>query len=304
MRVAVIKLTCGIFISLALFACAEHVPAPVINLSSNSYQPPPAPDEDLSLPEYHEVKPGDTLFSIAFNYGLDYRELAEINGIEDGYRIYPGQKLRFAAQQIPYRNETFNAKKLQVAVHKALGLPIQAPDEAESSKNTSEKVSVRSPQKPDVIAKPKVNNKKRLKSTRQSVAKSVKGQSTLSKVNRWYWPVKGPILSGFSKKLHGNKGVDISGKPGQPVRAAAPGRVVYRGNSLKGYGNLIIVKHNDDYLSAYAHNSKIHVRENEIVKAGQVIADIGNTGADESKLHFEIRYQGKPVDPTKFLPKL
>ena len=120
---------------------------------------------------------------------------------------------------------------------------------------------------------------------------------------RWHWPTKGRILSTFSHNDAGRKGVDIGGRIGQAVRAAADGKVVYSGNGLRGYGNLIIVKHNEEYFSAYAHNNKNLVKENQIVKANQKIADMGNSGTNQVMLHFEIRRDGKPVNPLSYLPK-
>ena len=117
----------------------------------------------------------------------------------------------------------------------------------------------------------------------------------------WAWPAKGKIVAGFSETAN-LKGIDIAGTAGEPVRASAPGRVVYAGNGLRGYGKLIIIKHNGTYLSAYAHNREILVKEGQQVTRGQKIAEMGNTDADQVKLHFEIRRHGKPIDPTKFLP--
>lgn len=289
----------------ALMSCGHHVPAPVVNLSydysPNSRQPTESSD---NIPEFHIVERGDTLYSIAWRYGVDYRYLATLNNIDNDYRIYPGQKLSFAVQQISGGRDTFDEEKLKLAVFQALKLPIQDQKSLESAKSNDSKVRVHSRQRPNKTTA-SVNSSQNLKkSARQPPIASGNAQSTGAKVARWHWPIRGPIIDRFSGNLYGNKGVDISGKHGQAVRAAAQGRVVYRGNALKGYGNLIIVKHNDDFLSAYAHNSKIHVKENEIVKAGQVIADIGSSGTDQSKLHFEIRYRGKPVDPIKYLPKL
>lgn len=119
----------------------------------------------------------------------------------------------------------------------------------------------------------------------------------------WQWPAGGNIISGFSLSERGNKGIDIGGKLGEPVKAAAAGEVVYSGSDLAGYGRLIIMKHNNRYLSAYAHNKELLVREGDSVKAGQRIAEIGSTGTTEPKLHFEIRRDGKPVDPMRYLPK-
>uniref|UniRef100_UPI0032B300D9 glutamate-cysteine ligase family protein n=1 Tax=Marinobacter nauticus TaxID=2743 RepID=UPI0032B300D9 len=120
---------------------------------------------------------------------------------------------------------------------------------------------------------------------------------------RWHWPHSGTVIANFSSSGKVNKGIDIAGNPGDAVKAAADGSVVYAGNGLLGYGNLIIVNHNEHYLSAYAHNRKILVKEGEGVKAGQVIAELGNTGTDKPKLHFEIRKNGNPVDPSRYLPR-
>lgn len=126
---------------------------------------------------------------------------------------------------------------------------------------------------------------------------------TWTKKPAWYWPAQGPLLSTFSHNDAGRKGVDISGRLGQPVQAAADGKVVYSGSGLRGYGNLIIVKHNEEFFSAYAHNNKNLVKENQSVKARQRIADMGRSGTDRVKLHFEIRRDGKPVNPLSYLPK-
>jgi lipoprotein NlpD len=123
-------------------------------------------------------------------------------------------------------------------------------------------------------------------------------------IKQWIWPVQGTVINKFESKGIGNRGLDIAGRRGEPVRAAASGRVVYSGEGLRGYGRLIIIKHNDDFLSAYAHNDKIFVKENELVKAGQKIASMGSSGAERTKLHFEIRLRGKPVDPLNYLPPI
>jgi len=119
----------------------------------------------------------------------------------------------------------------------------------------------------------------------------------------WNWPTQGKVIRTYSTKLGGNKGIDIGGKVGQPVLAASSGKVVYSGNGLASYGNLVIVKHSEQFLSAYAHNEKLFVKEGGEVKRGDKIAELGNTGTSEAKLHFEIRFKGKPVDPLKYLPK-
>jgi lipoprotein NlpD len=296
LKIDVILSTVGLFL---LAGCSSHIPAPVIDLSQSA-------DHRLSFKpgDYHTVAAGETLFSIAWRYGLDFRTIAELNEIDNRYRIYPGQQIHLAPQQKSHQSDNFNSARLQAAVYKALGQSVPTNISTKASKQASLKVSDDSRQKAGSVVSVDSTKKKVKKRSRQRPSSSGNGRTRFTSVNRWTWPIKGPIIDRFSKQLHGNKGLDISADLGQPVRAAASGRVVYQGSSLKGYGNLIIVKHNEEYLSAYAHNSKIRVRENEIVKAGQVIADIGRTGTDQNKLHFEIRYQGKPVDPIKYLPKL
>src|SRR5699024_4244495 len=140
--------------------------------------------------------------------------------------------------------------------------------------------------------------------TQSTAAKPVTSSSTTSTVAniRWQWPTKGKVIVPFSSATNGNKGIDIAGTQGQDIVAAAAGRVVYAGNALPGYGNLIIIKHNEDYLTAYAHNDRIYVQEQQDVKAGQRIAAMGRTGTSSTRLHFEIRYKAKSIDPIKYLP--
>ncbi len=127
--------------------------------------------------------------------------------------------------------------------------------------------------------------------------------TTSAPISSWRWPTDGKIIEGFGGSEGGNKGIDIAGSKGQAITATADGRVVYAGNALRGYGNLIIIKHNDDYLSAYAHNDTMLVREQQEVKAGQKIATMGSTGTSSTRLHFEIRYKGKSVNPLQYLPQ-
>jgi lipoprotein NlpD len=138
---------------------------------------------------------------------------------------------------------------------------------------------------------------------KKNVNKSIiKSKSGNLKIRKWIWPTKGRIIRKFSIGDQGNKGVDIAGRRGQSVVSSAPGTVVYSGNALRGYGNLVIIKHNDKYLSAYAHNDRLLVKEGQNVKAGQKIATMGSSGTNKVRLHFEIRYQGKPVNPKRYLP--
>jgi lipoprotein NlpD len=209
---------------------------------------------------WYTVKPSDTLYSIAWRYGLDYKELASWNQISDDYIINLGQRL------IMYKPD-----KRIVA---------QAP-----VRSTSGNTSGRS-------------------TTDQPLVKSTVESTTLdtNPPSRWLWPVKGKLLNTFSIDQLDRRGIDIAGKLGQAVRATAAGKVVYSGNGLVGYGNLIIIKHNEMYLSAYAYCRERLVTEGTVVKAGAIIARMGQHDNKTARLHFEIRMDGKPVDPMKYLP--
>lgn len=219
----------------------------------------------------YEVKKGDTLFSIAWSHSKDYRVLASTNGIDESFVIHPGQKLWIgdcanAAGQSP-------ACHLQKKTNSVL-------DGALAKKNQD-------------------NHKVIQKKDSQALEKPVE--------MAWVWPAEGAIIKGFAaqdpKTGNLSKGLDIAGVPGSAVKAAASGAVVYAGRGLVGYGDLIIIKHNDNFLSAYAHNRRLLVKEGDRVKAGQKIAEIGSTGTSTPKLHFEIRRAGEPIDPQRLLPR-
>ena len=199
---------------------------------------------------HYTVQSGDTLYSIAFRYGLDYKKLANANNIAPPYTIFVNQKIRLKGS-LPARSS--------------------------SRQKTVAKSSSRKPKK-QVVRK-----------------------SQPSKLN-WQWPIPGEVILAFSTTGKVNKGVDIRGSLGESVAAAADGVVVYAGGGLRGYGKLVIVKHNDHFLSAYGHNRAILVKEGEKVKGGQVVAEIGSSGLDQEMLHFEIRRDGKPEDPLLYLP--
>ncbi len=243
-----------------LSACSGGY-APVTEQSLGARSTTPAP-------ERYTVRRGDTLYAIAWRYGLDYRAVARLNGIDNRYIIYPGQKLRLKSSS--------SAAKASRAKNS-------------SSASLSTQSSVAKTARPDNAG------------TGSSVDRS--GKLAPTATVRWQWPVAGPLLARFSSGSTPNKGVDLAGAIGDPVRAAATGKVVYAGSGLLGYGNLVIVNHNEQYLSAYAHNSRIFVKEGDTVKAGDKIAEIGSTGTSRPMLHFEIRRDGKPVDPLKYLPK-
>ncbi|MCU1729910.1 peptidoglycan DD-metalloendopeptidase family protein [Pseudomonas sp. 7P_10.2_Bac1] len=212
------------------------------------------------------VKRGDTLFSIAFRYGWDWKALAAKNNIAAPYTIVPGQAIRFdgRAGTVP------------------------------SGGTTTTVVSSSSGSKTTVTKRPVATTATPVTTAPLPAGPAPKG---------WGWPADGILIGKFSSNGSLNKGIDIAGDLGQPVLAASDGAVVYAGSGLRGYGELVIIKHSDTYVSAYGHNRRLLVREGQQVKVGQKIAEMGSTGTDRVKLHFEIRRQGKPVDPLQFLPR-
>jgi lipoprotein NlpD len=270
-----------------LTACSSNTgPAPVttLELRENFYQQ--RNRGTLSAKNY-TVQRGDTLYAIAFRAGKDVRELARLNGIVSPYTIYPNQVIRLSG--IAGATNVNSSTTSTIAMAK------------NANKNDSSQEKSNSSVKPAKPVAPQ-NQKGYVQTTPDKNQKT--GKPTLNgELVQWQWPIKGKIISGFSHQEQGNKGVDISGQEGNRVNAAASGQVVYAGNALRGYGNLIIIKHNDDYLSAYAHNRKLLVVEKQMVTAGQQIAELGSTDATDPRLHFEIRFRGSSVDPLKYLPK-
>lgn len=258
--------------SCLLLASCSHDPSRVI--ITNLRVPVPTSGQ-------HVVKRGETLYSIAFLYNRDFRELGANNGIGPPYTIYPGQKISLTGRR--------------AVVVKAYTPPAATKPPPTTVVDARPK-AVKKPQK--VVSEPK--NSTPVK--KHPAPAPVQGEAVTSPAG-WRWPVNGRVISGYSLKMPINKGIDISGKLGEPVAAAASGEVVYAGSDLSGYGRLIILKHNSSYLSAYAHNRELFVSEGDSVKAGQKIAEIGSTGTTEPKLHFEIRRDGKPVDPMGYLPR-
>ncbi|MFA0810666.1 peptidoglycan DD-metalloendopeptidase family protein [Microbulbifer epialgicus] len=243
---------------LLLASCSSHR-APTSSLK----QPP-----GIRL-NYHTVSKGDTLYSIAWRYGKDFRQLAALNGIRSPYQIYPGQRLKLAGT-----------------------VPVSAPS---SSRSITKKT----------VSKPAVAQKPSSAASKKSLTQKSRRQTTQTRRSgsiRWRWPVRGPLLSRFRSGDPLRKGVDIAGEKGESVLAAADGTVIYAGSALRGYGKLLIVKHSEIYLSAYAHNHKLLVKEGSKVKAGQRIAELGSSGTDRNMLHFEIRKNGQPVNPLAYLP--
>ncbi|MFV1997600.1 MAG: peptidoglycan DD-metalloendopeptidase family protein [Acidiferrobacterales bacterium] len=265
---------------------------------------------------YRTVVRGDTLFSIAWDIRVDFRTLAGWNGIRSPYVIKQGQRLRVSGPARS-RSAKTRSKKKSKGGYSARYYRVKRGDTVygiarktgSSASNIVRWNGLRKPYKIHAGQRLRVSGAPTRTASR-STRKSKKHQSarqsrTTTKpksVGRWVWPANGKILRRFS--LNGaSKGLDIGGKLGAPIRAAAGGRVVYQGSGLRGYGKLIIIKHNPDYLSAYAHSATVLVKEGSKVKRGQRIATMGNTGTDRVKLHFEIRLRGNPVNPLRYLPK-
>jgi lipoprotein NlpD len=214
------------------------------------------------------VRPKETLYSIAWRYSLDYRELARWNNISSPYIIQPGQKIWLSEAR--GRRST-----------------------AANSPASSETTVLTRTQNNNVPLKPK-----RTEELRTTVAK----QKTEAPPSAWQWPTAGRVIKQFQGSKSASQGITIEGKLQQSILATASGKVVYSGNGLIGYGNLLIVKHNDTYLSAYAHNQTLLVSEGENVNSGQKIAEMGRVNGGQAQLHFEIRKDGEPVDPLRYLP--
>jgi lipoprotein NlpD len=359
------------FVAIALLVagCATRRPAPVEDrVAARAPQAASAArvaaPVDARSPATYTVKRGDTLHQIALDSGLDYRELAAWNNIENVNRILPGQVLRLAAPgaPVPTQEASDGVTTAPLRTPPAIvegrpsavaAAPMTLPPVASASATaggsnlkTSPKAvkepyseqavheldlaASAAPAPPDALALAApgaVRNdaKPELRAPAQPLPSSPAPAQPLASPARagtavppastgpsaatsgdadqldWTWPAKGKVVAGFSETAN-LKGIDIAGTAGEAVRASAPGRVVYAGSGLRGYGKLIIIKHNGTYLSAYAHNREILVKEGQQVTRGQKIAEMGNSDADQVKLHFEIRRHGKPIDPAKFLP--
>jgi lipoprotein NlpD len=240
---------------------------------------PPAVADNAGKPGFYTVKSGDTLIRIGLDHGQSSRDIARWNSLENPNRLEIGQVLRVTP---PAAAATaVNTRPVAQATATPSPLAQQAPADRSP-------VTAAAPSAPAGASSPA-----------SAPAANVAAGSADDNI-AWVWPSNGPLLAGFDEVK--NKGLDIGGTAGDPVLAAADGRVVYVGAGLRGYGNLIILKHNNTYLTAYAHNQTLLIKEDQSVRKGQKIAEMGNSDADRVKLHFEVRRQGKPVDPVKYLP--
>ena len=261
----------------------------------------------------YKVNKGDTMFLIAYLTGMDVKDLASMNNMKEPYSLSVGQTLKISncstktitttvpvkttAPATPAEPEvtyTPGANGTQIGSDGTVIGPIKS---GIATGGASTPVFTN-----NTPSTPVTTTTTQVETTNNTPVNANVVAPVASNV-AWQWPTQGNVIQGFSNSDGGNKGIDISGSRGQAVKAAASGRVVYAGNALRGYGNLIIIKHNDDFLSAYAHNDKILVSDQQEVKAGQEIAKMGSTGTNAVKLHFEIRYKGKSVDPVRYLPR-
>lgn len=222
--------------------------------------------ENAGKPGYYTVKPGDTLIRIGLDHGQSAKDIARWSGLDNPNRIEVGQVLR-----------------VEPPVQAVVAKPVAA---------TSASSVASAPARPTSVGKPVAA---------ATVPAAPAAVSVGEDEINWSWPAAGAVLSSFDEQKN-NKGLDIAGVAGEPVLAAADGRVVYVGAAIRGYGNLIIVKHDNTFVSAYAHNQTLLVKDDQMVRKGQKIAEMGSSDADRVKLHFELRRKGKPVDPAQYLP--
>jgi len=323
-------------IVLLVAGCASTGPAPVEDLSDN---PRPAPSErgaprPAPSADRYRVERGDTLYSIAFRHGVDYRELAQWNGIASPYTIYVGQELRLvnAPRTTAVPATTPHASTAVAAAAPNASRPPSKPAAPSAPMPTPfEPVAAGSASTPTPAPPSRDATAKATPTTAPAAAAPISTPLTPPPASStqvasappkappvaapptaeplangevaWRWPADGQIVGTYVAGDQTRQGIDVAGKAGDPVRAAADGSVVYSGNGLIGYGELIIIKHSPSFLSAYGHNSKRLVKEGDRVKSGQLIAEMGSSSASRDSLHFEIRRNGKPANPLDYLPR-
>ncbi|MCB1857011.1 MAG: peptidoglycan DD-metalloendopeptidase family protein [Gammaproteobacteria bacterium] len=252
-----------------LTACTAPTRAKVVSLEQPAYK-------TVGRPSRYTVKRKDTLYTIAWNYGLDFRTLARWNAIAPPYTIYPGQTLVLAGPRLAPRNPQPSGTKVPAPPPQPK--PIRSAQSAPASNH-------KSPGNAD------------------KASRAVPDLSESTRKLYWRWPTQGQLKQRYSGTDPSRKGIKIGGTQGQPVLAAESGKVVYAGSGLIGYGLLLIIRHNKNYLSAYGHNRKLLVNEGALVKKGMQVAEMGQQGGGSPVLHFEIRRNGTPVDPLKLLPR-
>ncbi len=277
--------TCGALLVAACGTTPKTVP--VVDRTTPARQPVATEGRETSRlvdAENYVVKRGDTLVRIALDHGEDWRDIAQWNNLDDPNQIRPGQVLRIVRPGTAVAAKPSDSSVAQTS-------PITGPAPAAPRPLGTPAAPVSPSPEPATPTPAPVTPAPVVPSTAQALVEGI----------NWGWPANGKILETFNETR--NKGLDISGTPGDPVLAAADGKVVYSGSGLRGYGKLIIIKHNNTFLSAYAHNRAMLIKEGQAVRRGQKIAELGQTDTDTPRLHFEIRRQGKPVDPSAYLPK-
>lgn len=326
-------------LAFAVAGCANHQGVPQVR-DVNEVR------RHLNADGQYTVAKGDTLYGIAWQQGLDYRELAALNDIQPPYNIYPGQQLVLqssgaevdreatqASQPAPVDGEAGESSgavatglgeaPVQIAANvqevdwllpdepaseeiaqdddarDAQAEPEPEPAETESQVSQSDTSGRQQPEEPET--QPETETQVSAPSKQASVDRSDRTYTPAENIE-WQWPADGEVVGTFGEGGSITAGIDIAGQKGQSVKAAGPGVVVYAGSGVRGYGNLILIKHNDEYLSAYAHNDTLRVKENDVIEGGEVIATMGNSSAEEARLHFEIRKDGQPEDPLTYLP--
>jgi len=312
-----------------LLACGSTGPVPVVDRDSSASGAKPSVAVSSSAdgrPGYYTVKKGDTLYGIALDNGQDYRDIKAWNNIENIDLIKIGQQLRVSpdsgapvavarpvTSNAPLEIKTDAATTTGSSIARGASNTELLKHEPRGGKVAYSEAALARARQAEATAKPETKLAEAKTDAKPDVKPDVKPETKLEikpepkpapvvdEVD-WMWPSNGKLLTSFAEGS--SKGVDLAGKVGDPVLAAGSGVVSYSGSGLRGYGNLVVVRHNSTYLSVYAHNSKILVKEKQAVTKGQKIAEIGSSDADSPRLHFEIRRLGKPADPQKFLPVL
>lgn len=297
-------LNAGLLLNLSLLlllaGCSFQAssPAPVENLSKQHLI---QNNKGHIRADTYKVKKGDTLYSISWAAGKDYLEIAKINQLDKSYTIYPGQMLYLTYGVDPHSK---NSAALVGGNSADRGVNTNNSVKTQSVSHMSS-ADFRSKEPTKKTLDPEAKSAYSATSYQQNINQAIVAPTSTPPdgVSLWQWPVRGKLIGTYSANEQGNNGIKIAGTRGQIINAAADGRVVYAGNALRGYGNLVIIKHNDDYLSAYAHADQILVDEKQHVLAGQMIAKMGSTGTNQVMLRFEIRYHGQSVNPLHYLPK-
>lgn len=320
----------ALLLSVTLVGCANTPTAPVVDRAPTAKKPSapvvkPYGSADWR-PSSYVVKKGDTLYKIGLEFGYDYKEVAAVNNLTPPYAIKIGQTLALPSANngvaaastakpatttedgvviTPIKTDTptdvkaTDIKSTEVKPIASVVTPVLTQPKAMREVYSVEAYNRKAVKPADVAAVKPTEPTAKPSTTDVVTTKPAEIKSTDDEAMHWVWPTNGKVVGTFNEAA--NKGLDIAGTSGQAIVAASGGKVIYSGSDLRGYGKLVIVKHNKTYLSVYAHNSKIVVKEGQMVTSGQKIAEMGNTDANAVKLHFEIRRQGKSVDPSKYL---